>query len=87
MNNMSPQKQPWLRNRRNVRCARARQALRRTGGNVTSTFLGVTHHRRTGRYEAHIWVRGKQVCGCRRSRENRLPCMLALSTDSTGLSW
>ena len=34
----------------------------RGGGNrSTSTFRGVTHHCRTGRWEAHIWEDGKQV--------------------------
>ena len=29
----------------------------------TSSYRGVTHHCRTGRFEAHIWDSGKQV-GC-----------------------
>ena len=43
------------------RAATARKALASKGGRSTSTFRGVTHHVRTGRWEAHIWMDGKQV--------------------------
>ena len=33
----------------------------RGGARSTSKFRGVTHHCRTGRWEAHIWEDGKQV--------------------------
>ena len=33
----------------------------RTLNRITSKFRGVTHHCRTGRFEAHIWDSGKQV--------------------------
>jgi AP2-like factor, euAP2 lineage len=33
----------------------------KTGIRSTSTYRGVTHHCRTGRFEAHIWDSGKQV--------------------------
>ena len=31
------------------------------GKSASSRFRGVTQHRRTGRWEAHVWVEGKQV--------------------------
>lgn len=43
------------------RTAAARKALERKGARNTSDFRGVTHHLRTGRWEAHIWQDGKQV--------------------------
>lgn len=43
------------------RAATARKALASKGGKPTSTYRGVTHHVRTGRWEAHIWLEGKQV--------------------------
>lgn len=43
------------------RAATARKALTQKGGRPTSTYRGVTHHVRTGRWEAHIWLEGKQV--------------------------
>jgi hypothetical protein len=33
----------------------------KSGIRSTSSYRGVTHHCRTGRYEAHIWDSGKQV--------------------------
>jgi hypothetical protein len=33
----------------------------KTGIRSTSSYRGVTHHCRTGRFEAHIWDSGKQV--------------------------
>ena len=46
------------------RAATARKALTQKGGRPTSTYRGVTHHVRTGRWEAHVWLEGKQVsCG------------------------
>ena len=36
-------------------------AKRKTTAKSTSRFRGVTHHCRTGRYEAHIWQGGKQI--------------------------
>lgn len=35
--------------------------MKEKGGRPTSSFRGVTHHIRTGRWEAHIWLDGKQV--------------------------
>lgn len=43
------------------RAATARRALAQKGGKPTSSYRGVTHHVRTGRWEAHIWLGGKQV--------------------------
>jgi hypothetical protein len=43
------------------RAATARRALAQKGTKPTSAFRGVTHHVRTGRWEAHIWLDGKQV--------------------------
>jgi hypothetical protein len=45
------------------RAATARRALAQKGTKPTSAYRGVTHHVRTGRWEAHIWLDGKQV-GC-----------------------
>ena len=33
----------------------------RRGARSTSKYRGVTHHCRTGRWEAHLWKNGKQV--------------------------
>jgi AP2 domain len=33
----------------------------KAGIRSTSSYRGVTHHCRTGRFEAHIWDSGKQV--------------------------
>ena len=42
--------------------AGARGAARASGPlRATSAFRGVTHHCRTGRFEAHIWDEAKQV--------------------------
>lgn len=38
-----------------------RKQPNKAGVRSTSAFRGVTHHCRTGRYEAHIWDSGKQV--------------------------
>jgi hypothetical protein len=43
------------------RAATARKALESRGVRSTSKYRGVTHHCRTGRWEAHIWETGKQV--------------------------
>lgn len=50
-----------MRSRPNDKAASARRGLERRGSRSTSTFRGVTHHCRTGRWEAHIWEDGKQV--------------------------
>ena len=47
--------------RPNDKAVSARRGLERRGSRSTSTFRGVTHHCRTGRWEAHIWEDGKQV--------------------------
>lgn len=47
--------------RRRDRAQSARMGLAIKGGRSTSTYRGVTHHIRTGRWEAHIWECGKQV--------------------------
>ena len=41
--------------------SRGASAARVGGTRSTSKFRGVTHHCRTGRWEAHIWEDGKQV--------------------------
>lgn len=46
---------------RRDRAATARKALSQRGSKPTSAFRGVTHHLRTGRWEAHIWMQGKQM--------------------------
>lgn len=46
---------------RRDRAATARKALSQKGGRPTSTYRGVTHHIRTGRWEAHVWLDGKQA--------------------------
>jgi hypothetical protein len=46
---------------RSDRATSARAALVKKGAASTSSFRGVTHHVRTGRYEAHIWEDGKQA--------------------------
>ena len=38
-----------------------RKGHTKNGIRSTSSYRGVTHHCRTGRYEAHIWDSGKQV--------------------------
>lgn len=43
------------------RATSARKALERRGARSTSKYRGVTHHCRTGRWEAHIWEDGKQI--------------------------
>lgn len=45
----------------NDKASNARKGLERRGARSTSRFRGVTHHCRTGRWEAHIWEEGKQV--------------------------
>lgn len=45
----------------NDKACNARKGLERRGTRSTSQFRGVTHHCRTGRWEAHIWEEGKQV--------------------------
>ncbi len=35
--------------------------MERRGARSTSKYRGVTHHCRTGRWEAHLWQHGKQV--------------------------
>lgn len=45
------------------RAATARKSLKSRGVRSTSKYRGVTHHCRTGRWEAHIWENGKQVGG------------------------
>lgn len=45
----------------NDKASNARKGLERRGVRSTSKFRGVTHHCRTGRWEAHIWEEGKQV--------------------------
>ncbi|GMH37567.1 hypothetical protein BSKO_05440 [Bryopsis sp. KO-2023] len=47
--------------RPNDKASSARKGLERRGARSTSRFRGVTHHCRTGRWEAHIWEEGKQV--------------------------
>jgi|APGre2960657444_1045066.scaffolds.fasta_scaffold01629_6 hypothetical protein len=38
-----------------------RRTVDRRGARSTSKYRGVTHHCRTGRWEAHLWQHGKQV--------------------------
>ncbi|GBF98599.1 hypothetical protein Rsub_11324 [Raphidocelis subcapitata] len=47
--------------KRRDRAAAARRALEESGRRNTSRYRGVTHHVRTGRWEAHVWLDGKQV--------------------------
>lgn len=47
--------------RQNKKVSNARKGLEKQGVRSTSRFRGVTHHCRTGRWEAHIWEEGKQV--------------------------
>eukprot|EP00879_Flechtneria_rotunda_P006973 GHRR01007320.1.p1 GENE.GHRR01007320.1~~GHRR01007320.1.p1 ORF type:complete len:791 (+),score=325.18 GHRR01007320.1:311-2683(+) len=53
--------QPGTNVNKRDRAATARRALAQKGGKPTSSYRGVTHHVRTGRWEAHIWLDGKQV--------------------------
>ena len=50
----------------------ARKGLERRGARSTSRFRGVTHHCRTGRWEAHIWEDGKQVNAPRKSSQSQV---------------
>ena len=47
---------PEGKKRRNANAAQERR-----GARSTSKYRGVTHHCRTGRWEAHLWKNGKQV--------------------------
>jgi hypothetical protein len=40
--------------------SKKRRNVERRGARSTSRFRGVTHHCRTGRWEAHLWKNGKQ---------------------------
>lgn len=41
--------------------SKKRRNVERRVARSTSRFRGVTHHCRTGRWEAHLWKNGKQV--------------------------
>ena len=49
------------RNARPPRARAARTSTEKRSVRSTSKFRGVTHHCRTGKFESHVWSRGKQV--------------------------
>jgi len=49
------------RDARPPRARAARTSTEKRSVRSTSKFRGVTHHCRTGKFESHVWSRGKQV--------------------------
>lgn len=49
------------RDERPPRARAARTSTEKRSVRSTSKFRGVTHHCRTGKFESHVWSRGKQV--------------------------